>query len=101
MSSPLIKQVPFPILAFGNHNRCLELARGEWVKFLHGDDELTRLAATINDSLAKREQSQEEQFRTLNAELTRVNNELQEKKNSSNSLISYPEQILLKQRILL
>ena len=46
---------------------------------LHGDDELTRLAATINDSLAKREQSQEEQFRTLNAELTRVNNELQEK----------------------
>ena len=26
--------------AYGNHNRCLELARGEWIKFLHGDDEL-------------------------------------------------------------
>ena len=26
--------------AYGNHNRCLELAKGEWVKFLHGDDEL-------------------------------------------------------------
>lgn len=26
--------------AYGNHNRCLELAHGEWVKFLHGDDEL-------------------------------------------------------------
>jgi len=26
--------------AYGNHNRCLEIARGEWVKFLHGDDEL-------------------------------------------------------------
>lgn len=23
---------------YGNHNRCLELARGEFVKFLHGDD---------------------------------------------------------------
>nr|MBA3870513.1 HAMP domain-containing histidine kinase [Anaerolineae bacterium] len=46
---------------------------------MHGDDELTRLAATINDSLAKREQSQEEQFRSMNAELTRVNDQLQEK----------------------
>lgn len=26
--------------AYGNHNRCLEIAKGEWVKFLHGDDEL-------------------------------------------------------------
>ena len=26
--------------AYGNHNRCLELAKGEWMKFLHGDDEL-------------------------------------------------------------
>lgn len=26
--------------AYGNHNRCLELAQGEWLKFLHGDDEL-------------------------------------------------------------
>src|SRR3990172_6845810 len=26
---------------YGNHNRLLELSRGEWVKFLHGDDELT------------------------------------------------------------
>jgi glycosyltransferase involved in cell wall biosynthesis len=26
--------------AYGNHNRCLEIANGEWVKFLHGDDEL-------------------------------------------------------------
>lgn len=26
--------------AYGNHNRCLEAARGTWVKFLHGDDEL-------------------------------------------------------------
>lgn len=26
--------------AYGNHNRCLEVAKGEWVKFLHGDDEL-------------------------------------------------------------
>jgi len=26
--------------AYGNHNRCLEHATGEWVKFLHGDDEL-------------------------------------------------------------
>jgi len=25
---------------YGNHNRCLALATGEWVKFLHGDDEL-------------------------------------------------------------
>lgn len=25
---------------YGNHNRCLTLATGEWVKFLHGDDEL-------------------------------------------------------------
>lgn len=25
---------------YGNHNRCLSLATGEWVKFLHGDDEL-------------------------------------------------------------
>lgn len=26
--------------AYGNHNEALRLARGEWVKFLHGDDEL-------------------------------------------------------------
>lgn len=26
--------------AYGNHNRCLELARGDWIKFLHGDDDL-------------------------------------------------------------
>lgn len=26
--------------AYGNHNRCLSLATGVWVKFLHGDDEL-------------------------------------------------------------
>ena len=26
--------------AYGNHNRCIELATGEWIKFLHGDDEL-------------------------------------------------------------
>lgn len=26
--------------AYGNHNQCLTLARGEWIKFLHGDDEL-------------------------------------------------------------
>lgn len=26
--------------AYGNHNRCLEYASSEWVKFLHGDDEL-------------------------------------------------------------
>lgn len=25
---------------YGNHNSCLTHARGEWVKFLHGDDEL-------------------------------------------------------------
>lgn len=25
---------------YGNHNRCLSLATGDWVKFLHGDDEL-------------------------------------------------------------
>lgn len=25
---------------YGNHNRCLESAAGEWIKFLHGDDEL-------------------------------------------------------------
>ncbi len=46
---------------------------------MSGNDELTRLAATINESLAKREQSQEEQFRELNAALTHVNAELQEK----------------------
>ncbi|MBI1280481.1 MAG: hypothetical protein GC179_20330 [Anaerolineaceae bacterium] len=46
---------------------------------MSGNDEVARLAATINDSLAKREQSQEEQFRELNAALTRVNGELQEK----------------------
>ena len=26
--------------AYGNHNECLRLAKGEWVKFLHGDDDL-------------------------------------------------------------
>jgi glycosyltransferase involved in cell wall biosynthesis len=26
--------------AYGNHNRCIELAAGQWLKFLHGDDEL-------------------------------------------------------------
>jgi signal transduction histidine kinase len=46
---------------------------------MQGDDELARLTATINDSLAKREQSQEEQFRTLNTELTRLNGELETK----------------------
>ena len=25
---------------YGNHQRCLEVAKGEWVKYLHGDDEL-------------------------------------------------------------
>ncbi len=44
-----------------------------------GNDELARLAATINTSLAKREQSQEEQLKQLNAELIRVNDELKEK----------------------
>jgi sensor domain CHASE-containing protein/nitrogen-specific signal transduction histidine kinase len=46
---------------------------------ISGSDEVTRLAATINDSLAKQERSQEEQFRELNTALTRVNGELQEK----------------------
>lgn len=46
---------------------------------MSGSDEVARLAATINDSLAKREQSQEEQFRELNTALVRVNAELQEK----------------------
>jgi glycosyltransferase involved in cell wall biosynthesis len=26
--------------AYGTHNKCLELASGKWVKFLHGDDDL-------------------------------------------------------------
>ena len=25
---------------YANHNRCLEIAHGDWIKFLHGDDEL-------------------------------------------------------------
>lgn len=25
---------------YENHNRCMEIAEGEWIKFLHGDDEL-------------------------------------------------------------
>lgn len=38
--------------AYGNHNRCLELANGEWVKFLHGDDELlSDCISTMVDSL--------------------------------------------------
>jgi len=46
---------------------------------ISGSDELARLAATINESLAKQEQSQEEKFRDLNAALTHVNAELQTK----------------------
>lgn len=39
--------------AYGNHNRCLELATGEWIKFLHGDDELLpHCLSTIDKSLA-------------------------------------------------
>ncbi|MFC1491323.1 glycosyltransferase family 2 protein [Nitrospinota bacterium] len=26
--------------AYGNHNRCIDVASGKWIKFLHGDDEL-------------------------------------------------------------
>ena len=46
---------------------------------MSGNDEVARLAATINDSLSKREQSQEECFKELNTALTHANDELQEK----------------------
>ncbi len=58
---------------------------------MHGDDELARLTATINDSLAKREQSQEEQFRTLNTELTRLNGELEAKVADLNANRKYKD----------
>lgn len=32
--------------AAGNHNRCIELARGELIQFLHGDDELLPAAVS-------------------------------------------------------
>ncbi len=44
-----------------------------------GDDELARLAMTINNSLAKREQSQEQKLRDLNTALTEANITLEEK----------------------
>jgi len=44
--------------AYGNHNRCLKLAAGEWVKFLHGDDELfpscvEEMTAVVRDRLSE------------------------------------------------
>ena len=33
--------------AYGNHNLCVKLARNEWIKFLHGDDELLPNAICI------------------------------------------------------
>jgi sensor domain CHASE-containing protein len=77
----LVERIVISRLAYMDH-RVAEISHSGDLSAriaMHGDDELTRLAATINDSLAKREQSQEEQFRSLNAELTRVNNQLQEK----------------------
>jgi sensor domain CHASE-containing protein len=77
----LVERIVISRLAYMDH-RISEISHSNDLSAriaMHGDDELTRLAATINNSLAKQEQSQEEQFRTLNAELTRVNNELQEK----------------------
>lgn len=44
-----------------------------------GNDELARLATTINEFFAKREQSQEQQLKELNATLTHLNAELSEK----------------------
>lgn len=46
--------------AYGNHNRCIELARGEWIKFLHGDDvllpdcvhEMVAASLSVNVSVA-------------------------------------------------
>lgn len=43
--------------AAGNHNRCIELARGELVQFVHGDDEirpgcLTTLAPRVTDEVS-------------------------------------------------
>ncbi|GAA1880002.1 Glycosyl transferase family 2 [Williamsia serinedens] len=37
---------PVRLGAAGNHNRCLDLARGEFVQFVHGDDELLPGALT-------------------------------------------------------
>jgi len=77
----LVERIVISRLAYMDH-RIAEISHSNDLSArisMRGDDELTRLAATINDSLAKREQSQEEQFRTLNAELTRVNDQLQEK----------------------
>lgn len=44
-----------------------------------GNDELARLGSTINDFFAKREQSQEQQLKDMNATLTSLNAELNEK----------------------
>ncbi len=49
---------------------------------LTGDDELARLVATINDSLAKREQSQEQKLLVLNTALQQANASLEEKINA-------------------
>ncbi len=46
---------------------------------IKGDDELARLAMTINDSLAKREQSQEQKLLDLNTALKQANASLEEK----------------------
>ena len=39
--------------AYGNHNECLRLARGKWVKFLHGDDELLPDCLAVFDRVLK------------------------------------------------
>jgi glycosyltransferase involved in cell wall biosynthesis len=35
-----VEKNPSNLGAYGNHNRCVELASGDWIKFLHGDDDL-------------------------------------------------------------
>lgn len=35
-----VEKNPTNLGAYGNHNRCIELASGSWIKFLHGDDDL-------------------------------------------------------------
>lgn len=49
---------------------------------LKGDDELARLVSTINASLAKREQSQEQKLLVLNTALQQANAALEEKINA-------------------
>lgn len=49
---------------------------------LKGDDELARLVTTINASLAKREQSQEQKLLVLNTALQQANASLEEKINA-------------------